>query len=291
MNRIRSIDALRLVLAFCVCVIAYGLPIEYGEYARYVCGFATITYFILCGYLVTRESPHFEARTKSAIKRTAITFAVLAVIYFAINFILAKKFGGSIMPSSPRRALFKFIFFNEWPFPIGQTVWFVQCLLYGYIAMYILYKTGLLKYDVIIFIVCMVINVLTGELAAVIGFSPFGIAYIPATVITRSLPYLLLGRFICRWVHFLEKIPKFTYFIICISGVAATLCEVIILEYYGKLLYTGHFIGNGILAAALVSIATVMPWLGKTSVTPYASVLARVVYYLHDPVGQVAYFI
>ena len=304
-----SFDTLRFVLAFFVCVMTFGVPVSFGGFIQVLSGFAAIAFYIIAGYLTVGASEHMQHVMHRAMRRAAILFAILAGAYALLNVPLYLARGEHLFfELGSVRAWFEFAFFNTWPLRIGKTIWYVQCLLYGYVAIYLLNKLRLLRYDWIIILICMTAAILTGELAGLIGFKVFGFTCIPATVLTRSLPYLLIGRRIrieieAYWtvkdpkkkekkkkkenegIEETESIPKVVWIAFLLLGTVMTILELGFLIVKGKVVYTGHFIGNGVIAIAACIMAAVKPTIGKKGVRRYGRLTALVVYVLHHPLG------
>ncbi len=255
-RRYYYIDILRWVLMIFVCVNTFSFPGQLGAYLKIISGFAYICFFIISGFLVLRHNHHIEQKIKAAIRRTGIMALTLFFFYLLFNIVylaLRKQSFLEVMKAfmTSKRMIFQFVALNAWFLPIGDTFWFIQCLLYGYVAIYILKKLDLLKYDYIICLICLIIAVLTGELANIIHFNFLGYTYIPSTVITRSLPYLLIGRIIGRnRKYFVEHRMKISLTFIPVS-VWLTVVEIQALSKSNNLIYTGHMIGNGLLACVL----------------------------------------
>ncbi len=80
-----GLERLRLILMLLMCIRLFGFPTAIGGWVEQFCGFVPIAFYILSGYLVLRESEHRSKRIVRAIKRTAIVFGVMTVVYFIIN--------------------------------------------------------------------------------------------------------------------------------------------------------------------------------------------------------------
>lgn len=316
MSEYQKINLTRFLLMVPVCIISFGVPIPYGAMIRVLCGSASIAFYIFAGFLISRarSAQEQEQRMVRAIRHTAVLAAVILTMYLAVNALYFRLMGASLLEelqyaARSKRFWFEFLVMNIWHLPVGENFWFIQSLLYGYIALYLLQKLKLLRFDWLIFLACMTFTVLAGELAGVVNFSLLGYGYIPANVITRALPYMLLGRMLRRaragvadrmersgereprfdlglalydaQESLLERLPynmrrnirpimlpsfggssmKSSYvalwlgplvFLLLVPlGGLTTFGEVYLLEMAGKLVYTGHFIGNGIMAVGL----------------------------------------
>ena len=98
-----------------------------------------------------------------------------------------------------------------WPFPVGETIWFIQALLYARVILWFMNKYGLMKHYKKILIVTALLTVFFGEFAGIIRFNFHGYTYIPGNAITRALPYMLLGRFLYEKREALFSRPSWKY--------------------------------------------------------------------------------
>lgn len=254
----RRINMLRFWLMPFVCINSFGAPTEYGELVRILCGSATICFFILSGYLTVSRNERRDAKLSRAVRRTAKLAAVMLVVFLLANTLYYGLMGVPIWSvlwsmAKSKRVWFEFLVMNYWHLPVGENFWFVQSLLYAYIILYFLEKFDLLRFDWLICPLCLAFTVLTGELAALWGFHFFGYNYIPGNFLTRALPYLLLGRILYRYVHFLSelRVPTAVFLLIIALGGVMTYGELIWLSSRGRLIYTGHMLGNGVLALGI----------------------------------------
>lgn len=287
-----SFNVLRLILPLFVCYNSFGIAVQNNGsvFVQALCGFASITFFVMTGFLLFIKPEEFEKKLSRAIKRTVKLFAIVVVFYIILNVIYAvTQKSDMFLTFKDYHTWINFIVFNQWPLLIGENIWFLQCILYGYIALFILNKLRLLKHDWLIVVICMGIALVSGELSGLIEFKFFSYDHITATVITRSLPYLLLGKIIAGQK---EKIKtgkhSFVYALMVALGFVFTVGEYGLLYYTDSLNYTGHFLGNGLIAAAIVILAVRMRETSKFIDFDYSNIYAKLVYVLHQPIGFLA---
>lgn len=251
-----SIDRLRIILMFFMCLNLLGSPIELGGFADIINGFVPIAFYIISGYLVLRESDDRSKRIVRTIKRSAITFGVLAVVYFAINFFYYLWRGINILTVfSSKRFWFNFIVLNLWQFDIGSAIWYVQALLYAYIIIYFLNKLKLLKFDWIFATVLIIFAVITGELCGIIKWNILGYNYLPGNFLTRALPYTLLGGFMNRKIDYLRKVNIVFYIFGIAIGIFLINTEVGIFGTLNVASYTAHLIGMPVIAFSVCMLS------------------------------------
>ena len=251
-----SIERLRIILMFFMCINLLGFPTDFGEYVQKVCGFVPPAFFIVSGFLVLREDKDRSNRILRAIKRCAIAFGILLIVYFAINFFYYKLQGFNIFSVFvSKRFWFNFVVLDMWQFDIGGTIWYVQALLYAYIIIYFLDKWKLLRFDWLIAAVLIIFTVITGELTGIIRWEILGYNYISGNFFTRALPYVMLGSFIQRKIDILATVCWLWYFVGAILGVALTIGEILLLDYFGVSGYYGHLIGMCVTAFSICMLA------------------------------------
>lgn len=256
----KRIDIARFAMMLPVCVISYGFPTQLGGFIRLLCGIASIAFYIFSGFLIMRSDKPLEKKLLRAIRRTACLALGILVLNLIANAVYFRLMGASLLQALggmviSKRFWFEFLVMNIWHLPLGENFWFIQSLLYAYIVMYLLCKFDLLKYDWLICLICLAGTILAGELAGVIGFSVLGYRYIPANFITRALPYLLLGGLLRQMRRKIAGITSPVQLpLLIVIGIVLAIGEVTILSAAGKLIYTGHLIGNGIAAVGLCAV-------------------------------------
>lgn len=283
-----SIDRLRIILMFFMCINLLGFPTSIGGFVQTISGFAPLAFFVLSGYLVLWEREDREKRIVREIKRTAIVFAILTVVYFIINVLFYAQLGISVWSAfKSKRFWFNFLVMNVWQFDIGGAIWYVQALLYAYIIIYVLNKLKLLKLDWIIASLLIVLAVFTGELSGVFTWNIFGYTYLSANFFTRALPYVLLGGFIARKSDKIYRIPQTVYILGVPIGVALCYAELYVLSLYNVRGYSySHLIGMGVIAVSLCMIAfTVEDHPGFEEFFNMSRFHINLIYYLCQPVS------
>ena len=251
-----SIERLRIILMFFMCINLFGFPTMFGEFVKTICGFVAPAFFILSGFLVLREEEDRPNRIRRAIKRCALVFGILLVVYFAINFVYYRLLGVNIFSAfASKRFWFNFLVLNVWQFDIGGAIWYVQALLYAYIIIYFLEKWNLLRFDGLIAAVLILFTVLTGELSGLFPWEILGYTYLPGNFLTRALPYVLLGSFIYKKMPALLKVGRLWYWLGILLGVILSVAEILLLGFGGVPGYYGHLIGIGITAFSVCMLA------------------------------------
>ena len=251
-----SIERLRLILMFFMCIDLFGFPTAFGEMIKTFCGFVPIAFFIISGFLVLRKDEDRSKRIVRSIKRSAITLLVLIVIYFVINYFYYRQQGVSVFSAfTMKRVWFNFIVLNVWQFDIGGAIWYVQALLYAYIIIWFLEKLKLMRFDWIIGILLFILTVVTGELSGIFKWNVLGYSYLAGNFLTRALPYILLGGFIQRNMEKFGAVWPGVYRIGAFAGIILMYAEMMILAMKGVPGYYGHLIGMAVTAFSVCMLA------------------------------------
>ncbi len=249
----REIKKIRAVLLGFAMIYTFGLHPAVRDIDYIVFSFAVPAFFIISGYLVLRESKNIENRILRAIKRTAVCFIILAVVYFALSVAVEPK--TTIAAVTSKTFWLDFIVLNVWSLPIGSTIWFVQAMLYAYILIYIIYKLNLLKFDIYIAVICLAVTFICGDLASIIGFNLFGHTYLGGNFLTRALPYILIGCFMHRKNKYFAKLKITHYLLINFIGLALSFIEFFSLATFNKATYFGHTLGTPLTAVSVCLFA------------------------------------
>lgn len=244
-----AVEKMRFILMACAILFSCGVYTGWGSINDAIFSFAFPALFIISGYLVLSDSPYIELRILNTIKRTAICFVILFVAYVALSFIIDRQLTMATLES--KTFWIDFLLLNIWSLPIGNSIWFVQALLYAYIIVYLIYKLRLLRFDIYIAILCLAVTLVTGELAAVTGFHFLGHSYLGGNFITRALPYILIGSFIERKEDFFASLETWNYWFIAAIGVMLSVAECIILIMFRKNIYISHLLGMGVVAVGI----------------------------------------
>lgn len=257
-------DTLRFFLMPFVYIVLLGLPGKYGSYISTYSNFVAQVFFILYGFftLVPDLSVRLERikkTLKSAVKIFLIMFIshlVLSVLYLLFTNSLSNLFSTA---SAIKHALFNFFILNVWPLPVGNSIWFVQSLVYALLFFLFAEKTRLNRFYTPILILLAVFTLSTGEFAAFFGFPYHGYYYIPGGAVTRAIPYMLIGMLLRKYVDLLPKIPQYVYLLMFPVGLLAAIGEIEFLRYIGRLVYLGHTVGFGIMALSLCCFVLAKP--------------------------------
>lgn len=282
---IQSIEVIKYFLMPFVCFWAFGFPEPTGI-VEILSGFVVPTYFVLSGFCVlgTEEAERRE-KLKRVILRSAVLFAALLVIYALINLLYPltpQVFDWGVLRS--KRLWFNFLVLNMWPLPIGDSIWFVQAMLYAYVILWIADRLKLLRFYKPVMVALFVFMILVGELSGVIGFSVLGYTFIPGGAITRALPYLLLGMLIREKEETLCNVPAWVYAVIIVIGGGMAVGEVYALSQAGKLVYLGHMLGYGVMAFATCGLALAWEDMGPNPFSFHGGTHAKRIYAWHNPV-------
>lgn len=289
-------DALRLLLMPFAFFVLLGFPGEFGGYISVYSNFVPEVFFILFGFftLVPDTEKRYK-KLKKGFKRALRLFILMFISFVALSVIYcyyinpeASLFGTQ---TSIKRAIFNFFVLNVWPLPVGNSIWFVQSLVYAYLFFMLAEKTGLRKLYLPIFILLMLFTLSTGEFAAFLGFPHFGYSYIPGGALTRAIPYMLCGMLLRKHVDLLSKIPRHIYLLFFPIGLAAAIGEIELLRYFGKLVYTGHTIGFGIMALSLCCYSLSRTRVLKGFLSNHGRNYSRRMYALCQPVALLCWFI
>ena len=245
-------DGLKFWLMPFVCFVCFGLPTKYGGNITALCGFAPLCFFILCGFFNLTEDGNEQKMLKRRIKDCAILFLVMFVICLAVNvlyyLLTGMKVSTLFSALLSKRVLFNFFILCAWPFPMGESIWFIQSLLYAYIILYILNGLKLRRLRPVLLIVCALLMLLTGELAGLVRFRFFGYGYFPPNVFTRALPYLLLGWLLRKNMERLCQVKAWIYLLMVPVGLALAYGEFWLLSRLRLLITTSHAVGLGLAA-------------------------------------------
>lgn len=273
---------LRLILMLFVCFWAFGCPEPTG-FVTVLSGFATPAFFILSGFFTLVDDPERRIhKIVRKIKRTFFCTIFVFVLYAIINGVLMYMNGMTLAVG--KRMLFNFFVLNLWPLPIGDNFWFIQSLLYAYIALFVLEKLKLMRFYKVFLVITVLAMLLMGEFAGVIGFNFLGYPYIPGNWLTRALPYLLLGRLLREKRESLLNIPKFIHIIQFVIGGGLVILELFVLARNGLLLYEGHMMGYGVMALAVCCFALSVPFEVPNRILHFDPSLSGLMYIFLNPV-------
>ena len=281
---VQSAELIKFLLIPFVCFWIYGFPDGIGL-VELLSGFAVPAFFVLSGYFtLAGDEKERGERLKRTIIRDAIFFGILFFIYIAIN-LLVPLFRNDLSISMllNKRLWFSFLVLNFWPLNVGESIWFIQSLLYANIILYFANKLHLLRFYKMFLVILVIVMLLSGELAGVIGFSFLGYAYIPGGFLTRALPYLLLGMLLQEKYDSLKKIPFWVYLIIFVLGGGLVVGEYYLLFKIGKLVYISHMFGYMVMSIAVCGLMIAWDNMPINPISYYGGRCAKIVYAIHNP--------
>lgn len=280
---VQSAELIKFLLIPFVCFWAYGFPDGIGL-VELLSGFAAPAFFIISGYFtLSGEGAERSERLKRAIIRDALFFGILLIGYLAM-ILLVPMFRPDFRIFRSKRLWFNFLILNVWPLSIGETIWFIQSLLYANIILFFADKIHLLKHYKIILVVLVVFMLISGEFAGFIGITVFGYGYIPGGFLTRALPYLLIGMLLREKHDVIKKVPFWVHLIVFVLGGGLVVGEYYLLVVTGKLNYLGHLLGYGIMAIAVCGLMIAWDEMRVNLVSYYGGRCAMIVYAIHNPI-------
>ena len=282
-------NILKFFLMPFVCFASFGFPGPFGNYVSRLSLFAPIAFYILCGFLSAARENDDPEIYKRLMKRAAGQFALIFIILIIMNGIFFGVTGlYREIPSQlfNKRSLFEIIILCTWPFPFGETIWFIQALFYARVILWFMNKYGLMKHYKKFLIVTALISLFLGEFAGIIRFNFHGYTYIPGNAITRALPYMLLGRFLYEKREALFSRPSRNYCLAFFAGILAAIAEILILGRTGCLVYTGHMIGYGIMAFSACCFFLKMKDVKINFFVIHGKRYCWLIYVLSQPVGH-----
>ncbi len=248
-------DALKFWLMPFVCVLCFGFPTRYGGNVSALCGFAPLCFFILSGFFALNGKETERDRLLLGVIRSGVMFAIMFGVCLAANILYylltGAKLAALFSALTSKRVLFNIFVLCAWPFSMGESIWFVQSLLYAYLILYCLNRLGLRRLHLPLMIVCAVLMLLTGELAGVFGFRFLGAPYLPPNGLTRALPYMLLGGLMREKMAVWSEKKAWVYLIMIPLGLALAYGEFTLLSLTGRFITTSHAVGLGLTAFGL----------------------------------------
>ena len=279
-----SAELTKFLLMPFVCFWMFGFPDGLGL-VELLSGFAVPSFYVICGYFLLKDQKDRSDKLKRAIIRYGLFFAVLLVFYTLFNFLNPMTRAEiNINAFRGKRGWFEFLVLNVWPLPIGNSIWFIQSLFVSSVILYFADKFKLMRFYKIVMAVLFVFMLLTGEFAGFIGFNLLGYAYLPGGVLTRALPYMLLGLFLRERSILLRKIPFWVYLVVFVIGGALTVGEYYLLFVFDKLVSIGHMFGYALMAVAVIGFMVKGEWMPFNHVSRFGGFIAKIIYALHFPV-------
>lgn len=293
LEQCKGLGLLLLGLLLLLCVNSLGIADgTLGLLAEIVSGFAPVAFFVIAGFLIPHGNEDIGERLAGKIKKTALIFAVMLVVYVALNALFYAQGGESIADHTPilsKRFWLEWLVLNVWPYHIGDVIWLIQALLYAYVIVYLLNKWRLLWLDGVLFLVLLAAAVVTGELAGVLNIHPFQYAFIPQGFLTRSLPYMLLGCWMKRHMRSLSRVDPLVYVFIGLAGIGLCPLEAWALMRINRLYTVQHLLGMALVAFSICALFFLLanPLSDKppSYFTAHARLYVPIVYALFQPIS------
>lgn len=286
------VDLIRFCLMPFVFIALLGFPVSgvVGNYISSISNFAALAFFIFCGFFTMAPDRELRMRKLTrALKRSLLFFLILFVVYLALSIAYLAYAGSLKLLISPEflrgRTFFDFFVLNVWPLPMGNSIWFIQALAYSYLILFFIEKLKLSKIYIPLLVVLLVVMLLSGEFAKLVGFPYFGYRYIPGGWLTKALPFMLIGMLLRRGIDKLARIPRFVYIITFFAGIGCAIGERLLLEKLGRFVYSGNAIGYAIMAISLCLFAVTLPDIGPSFLGSHGGSYARRMYALCQPVS------
>lgn len=218
-------------------------------------------------------------------KKTIFDFVVLCApppttltfpIGDGVRFLQAQRFGESVISA-----------YKSFPTHlIGETISFLQALLYARIILWLMNKYKLMRYYKVIMCVTLLAMILFGELAGLIRFNVHGYTYIPVNGVIRALPYMLLGRFLYENRARFFSLPSLLYIGTFLLGIAAAVGELFLLDGMNALVYAGHLIGYAVMALSACCYFLKRKKIEKSFAASHGGTYSRRIYMWSQPVGH-----
>lgn len=280
-------DFLKFWLMPFVCILCFGFPTAYGGFISTLCGFAPLCFYILCGFftLIDEEDVPEEIQEDiqrrlllKGMKRSGTLFALLLAVYTLVNVSYFVLNGAGVSELLSKRILFNFFVLSAWPFSMGQSISFIQCLFYAYVILFVLQRLGLLRFYKVLLLLCLVLTLITGEFAGVLNFRFLGAPYLPPNVITCALPYMLIGKLIREKTEVLFRHSSAAWLSLILPGVLLAVLELTLLSRMGLLRTADHVVGFGVMAVGICCCALSSPEMPPSWFSFHGRRFARIIY-------------
>ena len=285
----RGANMLKFFLMPFVCFISFGFQGPHGYYVMRLSLFAPIAFYILCGFMLAAKEEKHPEIYKRLMKRSAGQFALIFAILVVMNGValwVTGSLGQAVSLIFTKKVFFEIIVLCIWPFQVGETIWFIQSLFYARVILYFMHKRGLMRHYKKVLIIIALLTVLFGEFAGIIHFNFLGYTYIPANAITRAIPYMLLGRLIYEKRDAFFSRPSWNYCLLFFVGIFAAIAEMNILSKIGRLVYSGHMLGYGVMAFSACCLFLKMRDVRRNFFVKHGKNYSWRIYLLSQPVGH-----
>ena len=274
-----------------VCFWTMGFPDGLGL-VELLSGFAFPALFVVIGYYLLDDNDERSERLKWNMIRYGIFFVLLLAIFIVCNIVVpfAREQIDPRMFLS-KRLWFNFIVLDYWPLPIGDAIWFIESLFIATVIFYFADKLNLMRFYKIIMVIFFVFTLLTNDLAGVIGLNIFGYTYLTSDVFNRAIPYMLLGLLLSDNYSLVKKLPFWAYIILFVLGGGLTVGEYYLLYVTGRLVYSGHMLGYGVMAVAVLGLMVSFDKLHRNPISNWGCSIASVIYALYSPMYTLLFWL
>lgn len=274
-----------------VCFWTMGFPDGLGL-VELLSGFAFPALFVVIGYYLLDDNDERSERLRWNMIRYGIYFVLLLAIFIVCNIVVpfAREQIDPRMFLS-KRLWFNFIVLDYWPLPIGDAIWFIESLFIATVIFYFADKLNLMRFYKIIMVVFFVFTLLTNDLTGVIGLNIFGYTYLTSDVFNRAIPYMLLGLLLSDNYSLVKKLPFWAYIILFVLGGGLTVGEYYLLYVTGRLVYSGHMLGYGVMAVAVLGLMVSFDKLHRNPISNWGCSIASVIYALYSPMYTLLFWL
>lgn len=254
-DRIHSIDVMRIVMAFLVVTIHWPFEGKAGQVFITFGKTAVPFFLVVCGYLLFREdSKEMMKRLIKQTKRIAIFYVLANIFYAGALAWFVRQTTGSLVQFKEcfkTKPLMDFLLYNFSPF--SEHLWYLGSLLYALLIMLVLNKLKVLKHAVFAGPVLIAAYVILSHLGV-------GEGYQLRNAVLVGMAYTLTGMLIRRF----EKKILSMRFLVPVLLVLSVICSA------GALFELNHykqgtevpFVGCEILTIVIVLLCLRFPNFG-----------------------------
>lgn len=253
----KSLDFLCLISLICVIVSVNGLPIPMFGYIAPLFNFGQCVIFAVAGYVLLDDNQDLKAEIIRWAKFFGIVLAAYSVLAGGYLWLLY----GSPFLYCTKRGIFNFVVLNYWGPSLGAYIWMIQSVLYCLIICYCTQK--LKKLDWLFCILTFLIGIAVGEGSGILRFNILGYTTFPGNFLTKTMPYMLLGRILRSRKEYFRLVNRLEYIGIFAAGILVCVIELLGLSYFGKLAYYGHLVGFIPMVYASIALTVAYPILKK----------------------------
>lgn len=249
----KSLDFLCLISLICTIVSVNGLPLPYFGFAAPVFNFGQCVIFAVAGYVLLDDKRDLKAEIIRWSKFFGIVLAAYSVLAGGYLWLLY----GSPFLYCTKRGIFNFVVLNYWGPSLGAYIWMIQSVLYCLIICHFTRK--LKSFDWLFCILTFLIGIAVGEGSGLLRFNILGYTTFPGNFLTKTMPYMLLGRILRRKETYLRLVNRLEYIGIFAAGILVCVIELLGLSYFGKLSYYGHLVGFIPMVYASIALTAAYP--------------------------------